>query len=636
MKTGLSSSFASWPESSAVDVSDLPRWQQRVSSAIGVARVLPRAFRIVMDAAPRESTGLAGVTVLSGAVPIALLALTKLAVDGVAAVLTGGVPDGWHRALLFVLALACLVLLAEVLSAVTAWLRLGQSERVSIRVRGMAQEQSSRVAMRFLEDPEYFDKLHRAREGASERPAQIVDGMAELARAGIALVGVMLLLSIYAWWLPLLLVVAMLPSLFNVLANARRQHRFEVSTTADERLAAYFDWLLTSRQAAAEMRVFSLAPHFRARFADVREKIRQGRMRLLRAESFARILLAGVGLAAAGAAVIWMLHRTVHGDGTLGDVALCYQAFVQGSTLARGALTSLGLVYRNSLLLEDFLEFLALPRDPPVDGHGENSSPVPDSPSASLAAPLIRFESVSFQYPGSRRKALDGLTLELPSGSVVAILGPNGAGKSTMVKLLCRFHEPDTGTIWVDGLDAREINPEEMRRSVSVLFQDALELSGTLAANVLPLTPEDEPRVESAVRAAQAEALVAGLPEGIRTRLAVWFSGGTDLSGGEWQRVAVARSFARPAPILVLDEPTSAMDPWAEREWLVGLREHARGRTVVLITHRLTTAAAADIIHVLDEGRVVESGSHDSLRVSRGAYARLWEERVDEVRFDRP
>ncbi len=598
------------------------RLRQRAANLAQIFSSLPRALGLLMTAAPRETVLLITVTLVSGLLPVGLLALTKPTVDAVAAALSDSNPSSWYRAAWLAAAIAGLLIATEVLAAWSAWLRAGQGERVALHVRGLVHAQSARVAMGFFEQPEYFDRLHRARDASAQRPLQIIEGLTEIGRAGIALIGVTAILASYSLWLPALLLLAMAPAMVSSLLHALREHRFAIERTVEERHAAYFDWLLTDRAPAAEMRSFGLSAHFRQAFVEVRQRIAAGRLRLLRNESLSQLLLLSVGLMVAAGAVLWMLLRASAGEGTLGDVALCYQAFLQGTALSRSAVASLSQVYVGALFLGDFFDFLGLPADPALGA----ASTSPTSPAQqTVRSPLIRFEGVHFRYPGCRGPALAGLDLAFLPAGINAVLGANGAGKSTLVKLLCRYYEPDAGTLWIDGIDARLLPVGEVRRLTSVLFQDPMQFSGTLAENILPLDSDNRIAIDAAVHAACAESLVASLPDGLQTRLAVWFPGGTDLSGGEWQRVAMARAFARDAPVLVLDEPTSAMDPWTERQWLQRLRASAAGRTVILITHRLTTAAAADRVHVMDAGRVIESGSHAELRSSGGTYARLWE-----------
>ncbi len=221
--------------------------------------------------------------------------------------------------------------------------------------------------------------------------------------------------------------------------------------------------------------------------------------------------------------------------------------------------------------------------------------------------------------------------MTIPAGKIVAIVGPNGAGKSTLLKLLCRFYDPDAGKISIDNRDLKDFPVDDLRRLITVLFQQPVHYNTTVRENVMYgdlNLDRSEAEIQTAIRAAGAESVVSRLPEKEQTLLGRWFAGGTELSVGEWQRIALARAFLRRAPIIILDEPTSALDPWAEADWLERFRELARGRTSIIITHRFTTAMHADVIHVMDRGRIVESGSHHSLVEQRGLYAESWSRQV--------
>jgi ATP-binding cassette subfamily B protein len=237
----------------------------------------------------------------------------------------------------------------------------------------------------------------------------------------------------------------------------------------------------------------------------------------------------------------------------------------------------------------------------------------------------VRFRQVTDRYPGSERYVLRDFSLTVPAGRFVALVGPNGAGKTTLFKLLCRLYDPESGSVEFDGVDLRDLEVEKLRGLITVLFQQPVHYNATAADNIrLGGLGASAAEVEAAACDAGAHDLIAALPAGYETLLGKWFASGTELSGGEWQRVALARAFLRRAPLLLLDEPTSAMDPWAESDWLARLRALAAGRTVLLITHRFTTACQADVIHVLVEGHVAESGSHEELVDRGGLYARAW------------
>jgi len=320
----------------------------------------------------------------------------------------------------------------------------------------------------------------------------------------------------------------------------------------------------------------------------------------------------------------WMLHRTITGRAGLGDLLLCFQAFQQCQVMLRGLLEGSGKIYRSLFFVENLDEFLGLePRILPGE-NGERGLPIQDS---------IRFEDVSFAYPGSSHLALDKFNMEMPKGKVVALVGHNGAGKSTLIKLLCRFYDPDAGRILLDGVDLRALDQAALRRQITVLFQDPVHYHASVRENIAFGDLEglsDENRVRQAAQDAGALEPIERLPGGIEALLGKWF-GGAELSGGEWQRIALARAFFRRASLIILDEPTSSMDSWAEQDWLGRFRALTEGRTALMITHRFTTAMHADIIHVLDKGRVVESGTHAELVALGGAYATSWAAQMREI-----
>jgi ATP-binding cassette subfamily B protein len=286
-----------------------------------------------------------------------------------------------------------------------------------------------------------------------------------------------------------------------------------------------------------------------------------------------------------------------------------------------------GQLYSNILFLGNLFEFLAL--QPRVINR---PYPLP-VPKPNLGR--ICFHGVSFNYRSSQQAALKDFSLSIPARQTVALVGVNGAGKSTLIRLLCRFYDPDQGHIELDGVDLRDLSIEDMRRQITVLFQEPVHFHETVAENISLgdlKRNADRVDIEAAARAAGAEEIVRRLPKGYDSLLGRSFANGAELSVGEWQRIALARAFFRQAPILLLDEPTSAMDSWAEADWLERFRELAKGRTTVMITHRFTTALRADVIHVMKGGRIVESGSHEELLGKGGRYAASWAKQNGEVK----
>ncbi|MEP7190975.1 MAG: ATP-binding cassette domain-containing protein, partial [Roseiflexaceae bacterium] len=316
----------------------------------------------------------------------------------------------------------------------------------------------------------------------------------------------------------------------------------------------------------------------------------------------------------------WMGWRMLSGQVTLGDVVLFYQAFNQGQSLIRSLLNDVGYIYKDGLFLSNLFEFLDL--QPGIVGP---AAPISVSTNHTYS---VRFRQVTFQYPASQRPALQNFDITIPAGQLVAIVGANGAGKSTFSKLLCRFYDPDSGSIELDGIDIRNLAIADLRQLITVLFQMPVRYQATAGQNIAlgDLSREhDLDATIAAARGAGADAVIERLPQGYDTPLGKWFADGTELSGGEWQRIALARAFLRQSPIVILDEPTSFMDSWAEAEWLDRFRSLVERRTALIITHRFTTAMRADIIHVMDQGQIVESGTHEQLLTHSGLYAQSWQ-----------
>jgi ATP-binding cassette subfamily B protein len=594
----------------------------KVRARKGLAQLplLARALRLVAHAAPRPTAAWAALIVVQGLLPVALVFLTRAAVDAVAAALGGG--SGWERArepVLLVAALALVLLLAEVAQAAARWVRTVQSEVVRDHLAGLVQQRAVAADLAYFESPAYFDQLYLIRVELYDRPLALLESAGTLLQSALTLAAMLVVLSRFGAWVPLVLLASTAPALWVVLRSVVRHHGWRVRTLSQERRAAYFDWLLTGDEGAAEVRLFDLGGHFTARYRALRGRLREERFALSRRDNLAGLLAAVVSLAVTGAALAAVVWRALAGALTLGEVAMFYQAFSSGQRLARALLETAGQTYANSLFLGNLFSFLE--REPAV------TSPAAPLTLPSRSARAVALRDVTFRYPGRERPALERFTLEVPAGQLVAVVGPNGAGKSTLVKLVCRLYDPEQGTVELDGVDVRRLDLEALRRSVTVLMQEPVHFGETLADNVRlgELRPSvGGATVAEAVRAAGADQVAARLPLGADTMLGPWFEGGVELSAGEWQRVALARAFYRAAPVVLLDEPTSAMDSWAEQAWLERFRALVAGRTAVVVTHRFTTAMRADVIHVVADGRVVESGSHAELLARGGRYAASW------------
>lgn len=616
----------------------LKHLRSRLRRAASLLPFLPRTLRLVWRASPRWTAAWGVLLIVQGVLPAATVLLTRDLVDSLAQVVDSG--GGWpvlRPALLPALLLGLVLLLAQALRGLSRWVRTAQSELVQDHLADRVHAQSLAVDLAFYDLPDYFDRLHRARSDAAYRPPVLLENLGSLLQNTITLGAMLLVLLPYGLILPLALALGTLPAVFVVLHYTLRHYRFRLRTTADERRAWYYNWLLTARESAAEIRLFDLGSHFQKAYQALRQRLRHERLALLRGQAGAELAAGLAGLLVAAVAGVWMLWRTLQGQASLGDLALVYAAFSQGQGLLRALLENVGQIYANSLFLEDLFDFLALrphvaepatptplPRRPPV----ANGDAAPDLP----AQIGVRFVDVTFSYPGHRRAILHDFNLDVPPGQITAVVGSNGAGKSTLVKLLCRFYDPQAGHIAVNGVDLRSLSLAAWRRQMTVLFQTPLQYNATVAQNIrlgdLARAP-DRADVQEAARQAGADHVVDRLPQRWDTLLGVWFSGGTDLSVGEWQRLALARAYLRQAPLIVLDEPTSAMDPWAEADWLTRFRRLAVGHTALIITHRFSTARYADIIHVMENGRIIESGAHAELLALCGRYAVAWHAQKD-------
>jgi ATP-binding cassette subfamily B protein len=583
-------------------------------------QLLPRTLQLVWEPAPHWTAAWIVLLLVQGVLPAIAVSLTRLLVDRlVAAIDAGGTWASMQSLLLPGFWMAGTLLFTEIVQGTIEWIDSAQTEIVQDRISALVHDRSVNADLAFFESSDYRDSQHQASTDLSQRPLDLLQSLGELLQNSVTLLAMVGILLPYGIGLPLVLVLGMVPALAIAVVFNRYHHRWWERTTADRRWADYYDRLVQDETVAAELRLFDLGPHFQMAYQTLRTRLRGAELRLLRDRNLARLAAQTTAFLTSGGAIVWTIWRALQGLLTLGDLALFYQAFNKGQGLMRSLLGNLDEIYRNTLYLENLFDFLdRQPKtvDPPYP------RPVPSPPVQG-----IRFRQVTFCYPGSREAALQDFNLTLPAGQCTALVGDNGAGKSTLVKLLCRLYDPQVGTIELDGIDLRHFSVAELRRQISVLFQFPVRYHATVTRNIALGNLAAEPtlaEIETAVHRAGIRDLVAHLPDGYDTLLGKSFAGGTDLSGGEWQRLALARAFLRQSPIVILDEPTSAMDSWAEMEWLQRFRTLVAGRTAIIITHRLTTAMQADAIHVMREGRVVESGSHSELLARRGLYARAW------------
>jgi len=590
---------------------------------------LPRSVALVRQAAPGQAAVWAVLLVVQGLVPLATLVLTREVVDGLTAALAAGRgfdaagPLPW-----LVAATATVLVLGHLVAAGAGWLKTTLTERVRDHVMVLVQQRSLELDLSVFEHAAHFDRLQRAQSLAKHRPLGQVEALGALLQSGVTLTALAAALVPYGAWLPAALLLSTVPALWLLLRERLDLYNWARRTTEDERRLWHQDWTMTGREGAAELRIFDLGPAMRRAYDALRGRLRDERLALARRRAVVEVVIGLGGLVVAALAFGYQVWRTARGLLSLGALALIYQAFTRGQTVVRSMASQISDLYGTSLFLGDLFEFL--------DGETGREEPAEPSPPPAPLRQGLSFDDVSYRYPGAERPALAGLTVHVPAGAFVAVVGPNGAGKSTMVKLACRLLDPTGGTVAWDGVDLRRCRHDELWRQVTVLFQEPFRYRASVHENIAPDGTGTRAAVEAAARAAGAHEFIEGLPEGYDTALGKWFSESTDVSVGQWQRIALARAFFRPAPLILLDEPTAAMDAWAERDWLARFRELTAGRTAVVVTHRFTTAMHADCIIVVQDGRVVEQGTHGELQARGGIYATSLEPLGDGTAGDGP
>lgn len=584
-----------------------------------------RVFAMIRSASGGLLIAWGVLLIVQGVLPVAVVLLTKPLVDALQlSVGTGATWDALRPIVLLGGAMGALLLLAEAIRLALQWISAAQAELVQDHISDLVHAKAATLDLTHFESADFYDRLFRVRFDAASRPLALLESTGNLVQNGITALGMATVLLRYGVWLPLALLAGTLPAFLVVLRAGRRYHDWWNASTTDRRRSQYYGDLLTGGSYAAEMRLFGLGEYFREAYLALRRQLRGDRLRLVREQGISRGWAELLAVGVAGGTIAWMVWRAINGSATLGDVALFYQAFQRGQGLVKGLLADLGQIYSNRLFLENLFEYLAL-------------EPLVIAPATPVAMPTgiregIRFSNVTFRYPGTDRVALDGFDLTIPAGKTVAIVGANGAGKSTLLKLLCRFYDPDDGRLEFDGIDVRQFDPAALRRAITVLFQVPVNYQATARENITlgdRHSPAAAPRVERAARDAGAHDFITRASDGYDTLLGRLFPGGTELSGGEWQRMALARAYYRPSSLIILDEPTSMMDSWTELEWFEHFRALVSDKTAIVITHRLSIARRADVIHVMDRGRIVESGSHEALLARGGRYATSWNAQLD-------
>lgn len=584
---------------------------------------LPRTLRLIWGAARYWMVAWSFLLISQGLLPVLSVYLTRAQIDALNAALQGGASWQNLRPPLLLLLLAALAqLIGMGLNSLSTWVRSVQGELVQDEINHLIHSKALALDLAFYETPDYYDRLHRAKVDAQNRPVALLENMGNLAQSGLTFVAMAGVLFSFGWWLPLLLLGGVAPALWSVIRQTRRANQWLQRTTSRRRRVNYYDELMVDSHAVTELRLFNTGDYFQQAFQRLRHQLRTERFGLVRQQAGGEFFSSAFSLLVSTAATAWIVWQVVLGALSLGTLVMFHQVFSQGQMLIQTLLGNVWEIYSNLLFLENLFGFLDIQ---PQLHDPANPRPVPQPLRTGL-----HFHNVTFHYPNSTRVALENFTLTIPAGQIVALVGENGAGKSTVLKLLCRFYDPTAGQITLDGIDLRDFAQADLRQQITVLFQQPVHYQESAETNIalgaLAAHPAPE-EIHQAAMAAAADLPIKRLPQQYATLLGHWF-GGSELSGGEWQRVALARAFLRQAPVIILDEPTSALDTWAEADWMTRFRRLAQGRTALIITHRFTTAMQADIIHVMADGKLIETGRHDELLAQNGHYASAWRQQM--------
>lgn len=586
------------------------------------------ALKLVWQSSPYWTLARIGLVIIQGILPLFSIYMTKLIVDQVTISLTlSNRTTALDDIVPLLIIAAGLTVCTTFCTSLTELVTIAHAQRVTDYMQGIIHAKSISADLEYYENAQYYDALQRAQQEAPYRPPRILDRLAQAGQSSISLIAMLGLLLALHWSIVGLLILAAIPTVLVRLKFAGVMYRWKRRRTQLERQAMYLGWLQTSDLFAKEIRLFNLGQYFKHQYAQLRDKIYREKVGIVSKRSFAFFGTQAIAGLFVFAIFVFMVQQTLIGVLKLGDLVLYYQALQKGQNSLRSLLRSLSGLYEDNLFLANLYEFLDIESkvlEP------ENPQPLPQSFSTGIA-----FNNVSFHYATTQRQAICNVSLKLRPGQVIALVGENGSGKTTLIKLLCRLYDPTDGNITIDGIDLKSFNTLELKRQISVIFQDYAKYHFSARDNIQLghiEAPPDERKIRAAAQLSGADRVIQSLPQGYDTVLGKMFDQGEELSIGQWQKIALARAFLRDSQVIVLDEPTSAMDPKAEYEVFQQFRELIQDQSAILISHRLSTVKMADYIYVMSDGRMVEEGSHTSLMTLDGMYASMFNTQAQNYR----
>jgi ATP-binding cassette subfamily B protein len=587
------------------------------SRAVGVFGYSRRALDLVWTTNRVLTFTLAILTVVAGVLPAAIAYVGQLIVDGVVAAIASTSPDTRRVLSLVVLEAIIVIFLAASqrgISASQSLLRALLGQRVNV----MILEKALTLQLSHFEDSEFYDKLTQARREASSRPLSLVNRTFGLVQNAVSLTSYAVLLFAFSPWVVLILIGAGLPSFFAEAKFSGDAFRLFRWRSPDTRMQIYLETVIAREDGVKEVKLFQLGPRLLQRYRDIFNKLFVEDRRLTLRRDGWGFVLGLLSTAAFYGAYAWIVITTINGEITLGAMTMYLVLFRQGQSAVAAILSSISGMYEDNLYLSNLYEYLG--------------QPVPSRHGDAIVGPDpargIHFMNVSFTYPGATRKALSNVSLQIRPGESLALVGENGSGKTTLIKLLTRLYEPTEGKIMLDGLELQNWDVNALRQRIGVIFQDFGRYQFSVGENIGAGDVrhiDDKMRWPKAAETGMAATFIEEMPQGYETQLGRWFKGGRELSGGQWQKIALSRAFMRSdADILVLDEPTAAMDAPSEAAIYDHFRSESHNKMTILISHRFSTVRAADQIVVIHDGEIVEHGNHEGLLALNGQYASLF------------